>query len=180
MQMLTYAGTVANHAPLVHPCWVRPAHPRPGICLCCVHTCHTHPFALPLPCPPSLQPGTSGLGIILLTALTERQWVKEDDLAADLHLHAKMVRKAMRYLEEVRRHPWCMVRVEVWCAGLSSQAEGPLCTSYGVTWIRGSSPSRHGSQSASTPTTAACADAVTPDTVPAAFVPADPAPARCM
>lgn len=112
MQMLRYAGTVANHASLVHPCWVRPAHPKPHIFLCCAHTRRTHPFALPLPWPP-LQPGTSGLGIILLTALTERQWVKEDDLAADLHLHAKMVRKAMRYLEEVRRHPLYMVWAEV-------------------------------------------------------------------
>lgn len=45
---------------------------------------------------------TTGLGIVLLTALAERQWVKEDDLARDLSLHPKMVRRALRYLEQVR------------------------------------------------------------------------------
>lgn len=49
-----------------------------------------------------MQNDTTGLGRILLGALTERQWVKEDDLASDLNLHAKMVRRALRYLEQVR------------------------------------------------------------------------------
>jgi DNA-binding GntR family transcriptional regulator len=39
--------------------------------------------------------------VILLTALTEEQWVEEDDFARKLNLPAKMVRKALRYLEQV-------------------------------------------------------------------------------
>jgi hypothetical protein len=48
------------------------------------------------------QQDTTGLGVILLTALTEEQWVEEDDFARKLNLPAKMVRKALRYLEQVR------------------------------------------------------------------------------
>lgn len=49
-----------------------------------------------------LQQDTTGLGIILLNALTEEQWVEEDDFARKLNLPPKMVRKAIRYLEQVR------------------------------------------------------------------------------
>jgi hypothetical protein len=48
------------------------------------------------------QQDTSGLAIVLLTALAEKQWVEEDVLARDLNLPPKMVRKAMRYFEQVR------------------------------------------------------------------------------
>jgi hypothetical protein len=51
-----------------------------------------------LPCP---QQDTTGLGVILLTFLTEEQWVEEDDVARRLNLPNKMVRKALRYLEQV-------------------------------------------------------------------------------
>lgn len=44
---------------------------------------------------------TRGLGVVLLGVLTERQWVKEDDLAKETNLHPKMVRRALRYLEQV-------------------------------------------------------------------------------
>lgn len=46
------------------------------------------------------QQDTSGLAIVLLTALAEKQWVEEDVLARDLNLPPKMVRKAMRYFEQ--------------------------------------------------------------------------------
>ncbi|KAF6265338.1 hypothetical protein COO60DRAFT_1623957 [Scenedesmus sp. NREL 46B-D3] len=46
------------------------------------------------------QADTSGLAVVLLTALVERQWVEEDVLARDLNLPPKMVRKAMRYFEQ--------------------------------------------------------------------------------
>lgn len=49
-----------------------------------------------------LQQDTTGLGVILLTSLTEEQWVEEDDMARKLNLPNKMVRKALRYLEQVR------------------------------------------------------------------------------
>ena len=37
-----------------------------------------------------------GLAVVLLEALTKRQWVKEEELAADLKLHAKQVRKCLK------------------------------------------------------------------------------------
>lgn len=48
-----------------------------------------------------MQQDTTGLGIILLNALTEEQWVEEDDFARKLNLPPKTVRKAIRYLEQV-------------------------------------------------------------------------------
>jgi hypothetical protein len=62
-----------------------------------------------------LQQDTSGLGVILLTSLTEEQWVEEDDMARKLNLPNKMVRKALRYLEQVRH-----------CAGQMSCLTGGL------------------------------------------------------
>lgn len=55
----------------------------------------------------ALQQDTTGLGVILLTHLTEEQWVEEDDMARRLNLPNKMVRKALRYLEQVS---WRVVR----------------------------------------------------------------------
>jgi hypothetical protein len=52
------------------------------------------------------QQDTSGLAVVLLTALAEKQWVEEDVLARDLNLPPKMVRKAMRYFEQVGCG-WC-------------------------------------------------------------------------
>ena len=46
------------------------------------------------------QHDTTGLARVLLAALTERQWVKEDDLAVSLGVHPRMARRALRYLEE--------------------------------------------------------------------------------
>eukprot|EP00882_Tetradesmus_deserticola_P018627 GHRQ01020007.1.p1 GENE.GHRQ01020007.1~~GHRQ01020007.1.p1 ORF type:complete len:392 (+),score=187.73 GHRQ01020007.1:621-1796(+) len=61
----------------------------------CTHTCcHSALHRLPP------QQDTSGLAIVLLTALVEKQWVEEDVLARDLNLPPKMVRKAMRYFEQ--------------------------------------------------------------------------------
>ena len=37
---------------------------------------------------------------MILDALTRRRWVKEDELAADILLHPKQLRKTLRYLEE--------------------------------------------------------------------------------
>eukprot|EP00899_Mesostigma_viride_P002271 jgi/Mesvir1/12044/Mv00330-RA.1 len=49
-----------------------------------------------------------GEAVILLDALTRRQWVKEEDLARDLKLHPKQLRRTLRALEEdqlvVREH----------------------------------------------------------------------------
>lgn len=63
-----------------------------------------------------LQQDTTGLGVILLTILTEEQWVEEDDVARRLNLPPKMVRKALRYLEQVRG-PTCPLWQLLWHGG---------------------------------------------------------------
>ncbi|KAI5059981.1 hypothetical protein GOP47_0024401 [Adiantum capillus-veneris] len=41
-----------------------------------------------------------GIAVVVLDALTRRQWVKEDDLAKNLRLHPKQLRRTLRTLEE--------------------------------------------------------------------------------
>ncbi|KAK9822848.1 hypothetical protein WJX81_003226 [Elliptochloris bilobata] len=41
-----------------------------------------------------------GLGAITLDALTRREWVKEDELAQQLKVHPKVLRRVLRYLEQ--------------------------------------------------------------------------------
>ncbi|XP_042457005.1 general transcription factor IIE subunit 1-like isoform X2 [Zingiber officinale] len=41
-----------------------------------------------------------GMAVIVLDALTRRQWVREEDLAKTLKLHAKQLRRILRYFEE--------------------------------------------------------------------------------
>ncbi|MCL7038863.1 hypothetical protein MKW94_003351 [Papaver nudicaule] len=41
-----------------------------------------------------------GMAVVILDALTTRQWVREEDLANDLKLHGKQLRKMLRFLEE--------------------------------------------------------------------------------
>ena len=43
--------------------------------------------------------------MITLDALTRREWVKEDELAAQIKVHPKVLRRAMRYLEQVLPPP---------------------------------------------------------------------------
>ncbi|XP_057522194.1 transcription initiation factor IIE subunit alpha-like isoform X2 [Amaranthus tricolor] len=51
------------------------------------------------------QPKTSrsdnrGMAVVILDALTRRQWVREEDLAKDLKLHLKQLRRTLRFFEE--------------------------------------------------------------------------------
>ena len=41
-----------------------------------------------------------GVACVVLDALTRRRWVKEDELAADILVNPKQLRKTLRYLEE--------------------------------------------------------------------------------
>ncbi|KAL9272690.1 General transcription factor IIE subunit 1-like protein [Drosera capensis] len=41
-----------------------------------------------------------GIAVIILDALTRRQWVREEDLAKDLRLHSKQLRRILRFFEE--------------------------------------------------------------------------------
>ena len=43
-----------------------------------------------------------GLGVITLDALMRREWVKEDELAEEIKVHPKVLRRVLRYLEQVR------------------------------------------------------------------------------
>ncbi|XP_047972628.1 transcription initiation factor IIE subunit alpha-like [Salvia hispanica] len=49
------------------------------------------------------RPGRSdnrGIAVVILDALTRRQWTKEEDLARDLKLHTKQLRRTLRFFEE--------------------------------------------------------------------------------
>ena len=39
--------------------------------------------------------------MIILDSLLRREWVKEDELAADLKVHPRILRKALRWFEQV-------------------------------------------------------------------------------
>ncbi len=52
------------------------------------------------------QADSTGLGVVLLTALSQRQWVEEDELARSLSLQPKLVRRAMRFFEQARPPPF--------------------------------------------------------------------------
>ncbi|XP_050226648.1 transcription initiation factor IIE subunit alpha [Mercurialis annua] len=41
-----------------------------------------------------------GIAVVVLDALTRRQWVREEDLAKDLKLHLKQLRRILRFFEE--------------------------------------------------------------------------------
>lgn len=41
-----------------------------------------------------------GIAVVVLDALTRRQWVREEDLAKDLKLHSKQLRRILRFFEE--------------------------------------------------------------------------------
>ncbi|XP_022987307.1 general transcription factor IIE subunit 1-like [Cucurbita maxima] len=41
-----------------------------------------------------------GIAVVVLDALTRRQWVREEDLAKNLKLHSKQLRRTLRFLEE--------------------------------------------------------------------------------
>ena len=55
--------------------------------------------------PPAQAPFV-GLGAVALDALTRREWVKEDELAEQLKVHPKVLRRVLRYLEQARRAAW--------------------------------------------------------------------------
>lgn len=41
-----------------------------------------------------------GMAVVVLDSLTRRQWVREEDLAKDLKLHSKQLRRTLRFFEE--------------------------------------------------------------------------------
>ncbi len=49
------------------------------------------------------QVDTTGLGIIVVDALSRVEWVKEEELADKLNMQLKLMRRTMQYLEKARR-----------------------------------------------------------------------------
>lgn len=49
-----------------------------------------------------VQVDTTGLGIILMDYLLTKEWVGEADIVEDIKVHQKLVRRALKYLEQVR------------------------------------------------------------------------------
>ena len=96
-----------------------------------------------LPLPPSTQIPPTGLGAVLLDALAEREWVREDDLFASLGLHAKPARRALRYLEGeqlvAREHRKEAARPRAGQAAVAS-SDGGAADSTGTTAADGASP----------------------------------------
>ncbi|KAK3157876.1 hypothetical protein QOZ80_2AG0129530 [Eleusine coracana subsp. coracana] len=50
--------------------------------------------------PKNFRGDNSGMGVVVLDALTRRQWVREEDLAKALKLHSKQLRRILRFFEE--------------------------------------------------------------------------------
>ena len=74
----------------------------------CTAWCSTISTSIPAQSAVSLclaQAAFPGLGAIVLDALTRREWVKEDELALQLKVHPKVLRRVLRYLEQVRCLP---------------------------------------------------------------------------
>ncbi|KAL3680532.1 hypothetical protein R1sor_023488 [Riccia sorocarpa] len=71
-----------------------------------------------------------GIAVVILDALTRRQWVKEEDLARDLRLHPKQLRRTLRVLEEelliLREHRRETVKgAKVYNAAVAAVSEQP-------------------------------------------------------
>jgi hypothetical protein len=74
----------------------------------------------------------TGVACVILDALTRRRWAKEDELAADIMIHPKQLRKTLRYLEEdqlvlrgaVRETPKDVLAVAA-AAGRSGDPDAP-------------------------------------------------------
>ena len=49
-----------------------------------------------------MQADFTGLGVVTLDALTRREWMNEDELASEIKAHPKVLRRVLRYLEQVR------------------------------------------------------------------------------
>lgn len=47
------------------------------------------------------QVDTSGLGVILIDYMVNQEWKQEEEIARDIKVHPKLLRKALKYLERV-------------------------------------------------------------------------------
>ncbi|KAJ4713333.1 transcription initiation factor IIE subunit alpha-like [Melia azedarach] len=71
-----------------------------------------------------------GIAVVVLDALTRRQWVREEDLAKDLKLHSKQLRRTLRFFEEeklvTRDHRKETAKgAKIYSAAVAATTEGP-------------------------------------------------------
>ncbi|XP_006659342.2 general transcription factor IIE subunit 1 [Oryza brachyantha] len=87
------------------------------------------------------QPKTSrgdnrGMAVVVLDALTRRQWVREEDLAKALKLHSKQLRRILRFFEEeklvTRDHRKESAKgAKIYSAAAAAAGDGPPVTKEG-------------------------------------------------
>lgn len=70
-----------------------------------------------------------GMAVVVLDALTRRQWVREEDLAKALKLHSKQLRRTLRFFEEeklvTREHRKETAKgVKIYNAAIAATADG--------------------------------------------------------
>lgn len=71
-----------------------------------------------------------GMAVVVLDALTRRQWVREEDLAKALKLHSKQLRRTLRFFEEeklvTRDHRRETAKgAKIFSAAVAATADGP-------------------------------------------------------
>ncbi|XP_054792458.1 uncharacterized protein LOC129298075 isoform X2 [Prosopis cineraria] len=77
-----------------------------------------------------------GIAVVVLDALTRRQWVREEDLAKDLKLHTKQLRRTLRFFEEekfiTRDHRKETVKgAKMYSASVAATTDGSLAPKEG-------------------------------------------------
>nr|KYP55649.1 hypothetical protein KK1_001871 [Cajanus cajan] len=77
-----------------------------------------------------------GIAVVVLDALTRRQWVREEDLAKDLKLHTKQLRRTLRFFEEekiiTRDHRRETAKgAKIYSAAVAATADGQQTTKEG-------------------------------------------------
>ncbi|KAL5544706.1 hypothetical protein UlMin_008490 [Ulmus minor] len=82
-----------------------------------------------------------GIAVVVLDALTRRQWVREEDLAKDLKLHSKQLRRTLRFFEEeklvTRDHRRETAKgAKIFSAAVAATADGQQSTKEGEEKIK--------------------------------------------
>lgn len=91
--------------------------------------------------PKSSRGDNRGMAVVILDALTRRQWVREEDLAKDLKIHLKQLRRTLRFFEEeklvMRDHRKETAKgVKMHAAAVAATAEGQHPTREGEEKIK--------------------------------------------
>ncbi|ESQ55308.1 hypothetical protein EUTSA_v10025149mg [Eutrema salsugineum] len=77
--------------------------------------------------PISARTDDRGIAVVVLDSLTRRQWVREEDLAKDLRINAKLLRKILRHFEEqklVKRHHRKEKNAKIYSGAVAATTDG--------------------------------------------------------